>query len=96
MNKDVQGSLENSCKKCAHPISLHNPNCLFKSEENHDNICGCKDAQYYNTIVSDKHIGWIEIHCNSCGKITLEQFHMNCFFELECVQTRAPHYHELI
>ncbi|RPJ30031.1 MAG: hypothetical protein EHM25_07480 [Nitrosopumilales archaeon] len=70
MNKDIQASVENSCKKCSHPMSLHNPNCLFKSEENDDdNICGCKDAQYYNTIVSDKYIGWIEIHCNACGKM---------------------------
>lgn len=68
MNKDIQKSLEKSCKNCSHDISLHNPNCLFKSEDN-DNICGCKDAQYYNTIVSDKYIGWIEIHCNSCGKM---------------------------
>lgn len=69
MNNDIQKSLESSCKNCSHAISLHNPNCLFKSEDNDDNICGCKDAQYYNTIVSDKYIGWIEIHCNSCGKM---------------------------
>ncbi|MGV8107471.1 MAG: hypothetical protein ACP5OH_06845 [Nitrososphaerota archaeon] len=50
-------------------MSLHSPNCLSKSEENDDNICGCKDPQYYNTIVSDKYIGWIEIHCNACGKM---------------------------
>jgi hypothetical protein len=69
MNKDIQKSFEKSCKNCSHAMSLHKPNCLFKSEDNDDNICGCKDAQYYNTIVSDKYIGWIEIHCNSCGKM---------------------------
>jgi hypothetical protein len=69
MNKSKQGTPENSCKNCSHPISLHMPNCLFKSEENNDDICGCKDAQYHNVIISGKYIGWMEIHCNSCGKM---------------------------
>jgi hypothetical protein len=69
MNKGIQKSLENSCKNCSHSMSLHKPNCLFKLEDNHGNFCSCKDAQYYNTIVSDKYIGWVEIHCNSCGNI---------------------------
>jgi len=63
MKKDIQKS-QNSCKNCSHDISLHKPTCLFETEDNDANLCGCKDAQYYNTIVSDKYIGWIEIHYN--------------------------------
>ena len=69
MSHNNENLLESSCKRCSHPISSHKPNCLFKLEENKNDICGCKNAQYYNTIVSDKYIGWIEIHCNSCGKM---------------------------
>ena len=69
MNRDIQKHLEDSCKNCSHPISIHQPSCLFKQENNEDNVCGCKKAQYYNTVVSDKYIGWTEIHCNSCGII---------------------------
>jgi hypothetical protein len=68
MNENLEKSSENSCKNCFHPISSHKPNCLFKSEENGQNICGCKDAKYLNAIISGKYIGWSEIHCNSCGK----------------------------
>lgn len=68
MNNNTEGSLENSCKNCFHLISLHKPNCLFKNEQNEKNICGCKNAQYHNAILSSKYIGWVEIHCNSCGK----------------------------
>lgn len=68
MNINTEKSLENSCKNCFHLISLHKPNCLFKTEQNEENICGCKNAQYHNAILSSKYIGWVEIHCNSCGK----------------------------
>ena len=69
MKEDLQKSLENSCKNCSHPMSLHKPNCLYKLEDNDGNFCGCQVAQYYNTIVSDRYIGWTEIRCNSCGNI---------------------------
>ena len=69
MNGLAQKPIQDSCKNCSHPISLHKPNCLFKPEKNEDNLCGCKKAEYYNTIVSDKYIGWTEIHCNSCGRM---------------------------
>ena len=67
MNNNTETSFENSCKNCFHPISSHKPNCLSKAEDG-ENICGCKNAQYHNAILSGKYIGWIEIHCNSCGK----------------------------
>jgi hypothetical protein len=59
------------CKNCYHDISLHNPDCKAKSDSNgHEhNICHCNNPQYYNTIVSDKYIGWTEVHCNNCGKL---------------------------
>ena len=58
------------CKNCNHSIRLHKPNCSFKEEEDEDSICGCEKAQYYNTLVSGEYIGWEEIHCNSCGRLT--------------------------
>jgi len=66
--KDMQKSLEKSCKNCTHLMSLHTPSCSFKPEDNEE-LCGCNDPKYYNTIVSDKYIGWTEIHCNSCGEM---------------------------
>lgn len=68
MVSKTEGAPENSCKNCSHPISLHKPDCLSKSEDNNETICGCKKPQYYNAIVSEN-IGWIEVHCNSCGKM---------------------------
>ena len=69
MNKDLQKSPEISCKNCYHPISLHKPNCSYSLDDNDGNPCGCEVARYYNTIVSDKHIGWTEMHCSLCGII---------------------------
>lgn len=60
-------SVESLCKNCCHPISLHGPRCLFTADDKDNTSCGCADPQYYNTIVSDKYMGWVEIHCNSCG-----------------------------
>ena len=63
----MQKSTEFLCKNCSHSIASHNPDCLFVPDEKNGHACGCRDPQYYNTIVSDKYMGWIEIHCNSCG-----------------------------
>jgi hypothetical protein len=64
----MEEPLEKLCKNCNHLMSLHNPDCSFKEDKSSVSSCGCIKAQYYNTIVSDKYIGWIEIHCNSCGQ----------------------------
>jgi hypothetical protein len=64
MDKDEE-SFEKSCENCSHPISLHDPKCLFQSK---DEVCGCEDAEYHNVVIS-KYVGWTEIDCNSCGKI---------------------------
>jgi len=31
--------------------------------------CDCETPEFYNAIISGKYFGWIEIHCNSCGKL---------------------------
>ena len=69
MSNDIQKNVEFLCKNCTHPIDLHKPHCSFTNEDYEGNGCECRNPQYYNTIVSDKHIGWIEIHCNSCGTL---------------------------
>jgi hypothetical protein len=67
MGNEFQNSLDPRCKNCNHAISLHKPNCVFKGDQEEDNICGCENAQYYNTLISGEYVGWAEIHCNSCG-----------------------------
>jgi len=70
MSSGTTKPLENLCKNCSHAISLHKPDCMFKIDKSRqNNFCGCKRAEYYNTIVSDRYIGWIEIHCNLCGNM---------------------------
>jgi hypothetical protein len=53
------------CKNCQHQISLHTPNCT----NDDDNVCNCNKPEFYNIAISGKYIGWIEIHCNNCGKL---------------------------
>ena len=66
-----QNQIESLCRNCCHPIILHDPRCSFKAENEHgDDTCNCSKPEYYNTIVSSKHIGWVEIHCNYCGIMT--------------------------
>jgi hypothetical protein len=70
MESEGQDTPEPQCKNCQHAISLHKPNCLSKENRNENNVvCGCDDAQYYNAIISGDYVGWVEIHCNSCGTI---------------------------
>ena len=69
MSDDIPKFVEFLCKNCTHPIDLHKPHCSFSTDDKDSNACECTDPQYYNTIVSDKHIGWIEVHCNSCGAL---------------------------
>jgi hypothetical protein len=69
MNNETQSSIDLRCKNCNHAIVLHKPNCTFVDNENEDIICDCNKAQYYNSLISGKYIGWAEIHCNSCGKL---------------------------
>ena len=60
----------NFCAKTAHILLIYiSRYCSFTNEDDEGNGCECRNPQYYNTIVSDKHIGWIEIHCNSCGTL---------------------------
>jgi hypothetical protein len=70
MSSETQNLPNPACKNCNHPIPLHKPICSFKEAENAGDICGCQNAQYYNTLVSAEHIGWEEIHFNSCGVLT--------------------------
>jgi hypothetical protein len=70
MSSGSTKDLENSCKNCSHTISLHTPDCTFKIDNSGKNdFCGCKGPEYYNMIVSDKYVGWTEIHCNLCGNM---------------------------
>ena len=32
----------------------------------------------------------IQKMCISCGQRTLEQFHVNCFYDVECLQILVP------
>ncbi|HLN35852.1 MAG TPA: hypothetical protein VK250_11305 [Nitrososphaeraceae archaeon] len=31
--------------------------------------CDCEKPEFYNAVISGKYFGWIEIHCNNCGKL---------------------------
>lgn len=31
--------------------------------------CDCETPEFYNAVISGKYFGWIEIHCNNCGKL---------------------------
>ena len=31
--------------------------------------CICETPEFYNAVISGKYFGWIEIHCNNCGKL---------------------------
>ena len=58
------------CKNCQHLFSLHTPKCSAVDQEGvTEEICYCEKPEYYNAIISGRHIGWTEIHCNSCGKL---------------------------
>ncbi len=49
---------------------MHMPHCNYKEENNIlDESCDCKNPQYRNSVISDKYIGWSEIHCNSCNAL---------------------------
>lgn len=58
--------ITSNCRNCSHQISLHDPIC---SASDDDHKCECDNPEFYNSIISGKYIGWMEIHCNSCGKL---------------------------
>src|SRR5215510_12946490 len=70
MTTESNNFVEPICKNCNHPIPLHKPTCSFEEDDNKNDVCGCQNARYYNTLISAEYIGWEEIHCNSCGALT--------------------------
>jgi hypothetical protein len=62
--------VESECKNCNHDIRLHKPNCTAKCYDiTEEHVCGCKKPQYFGAIVSDKYVGWTELHCNNCSRL---------------------------
>ena len=64
------GNVMSLCRNCNHPMNVHTPRCNYMEENNiKGELCDCKTPQYHNAVISGQYIGWMEIHCNSCGAL---------------------------
>ena len=60
---------ENEDKEQEEQEKISNQDLTETIETPKKKCCDCETPEFYNAVISGKYFGWIEIHCNNCGKL---------------------------